>query len=898
MQPLQSLFALGLMLLCNVGFAQTLQHNQSFGTGGLLVTNLSNEAPNFAYSITQQSDGKMLMAGATLTRLFTNGNVDSSFGTNGLAVKAGFPYINAMAVQTDDKIICALNDYYKVSLKRFTAAGNLDSSFGNNGLVEIYELNKLFFVNALKIQPDGKIVITGSCTINDKSGFFVARFLNNGLPDLSFNLNGKKVIDLSEYNDIAYDLVIQSSGKIIIGGSSIPNFGSNPKLVVIRLNTDGSRDTNFNTTGVLVYSSNSGSGEAAYLLQRYPDDRILIAGNSNGQLLLMRLLAEGNLDNSFSADGWLTEAGQGLSRAKQLKILNNNSILVGGHTSQTAPIGWDYAAFKFDAAGNADNSFNGNGKTWLPFAANDYCAGSIVLNDGSILMGGYNDSTLLPNTAFINAAGIFNLSHGSNGIKYLKINGTDERIYKLLKQSDHKIIAIGKISNALATINGTVLVRYKTDGSIDSSYGTDGIVSIGDPAFVFHSALLQSDDKIILAGNKYAGGEFFENNIALMRLNNNGTIDVGFGFAGTVLLSSSIANGYGNAAAILDNGSIVVAGKDYVNFDNIVVFRVLNNGNLDNEFGSNGRTSINLGMKESQVGSVALRPGGKTLIGGYLIDQNGWSAFFCLQLLANGSIDNTFADNGIYKTAPAAVSFIELYSLLTAPDDKIILTGFVTNPSGITGSVAVVKLLSNGSTDNSFNGTGLNFYYKSLHNDSTYIFPYAAALHPDSSLYITGEAYNLSDEQQSFIIRIKQNGSLDPTIAADGSGWYPMGTTLQKVYTNDIFIHSNDSTIFIGGAKTSTGTNDDLLIAAYKRLPDVTGITYVFNGTGMWTITSNWLNGIVPPTTLPNGASIFVSPAPGGTCILNIKQTIAAGGKIIVTAGAQMLIQGDLITGQ
>jgi uncharacterized delta-60 repeat protein len=898
MPSLLTLYALGFMLLCNVGFAQTLQHHQSFGTGGFSVTNLSNEAPNFAYCISQQSDGKMLMAGSTLTRLFTNGNVDSSFGTNGLAGKAGFPFINAMAVQPDDKIICAYNDYYKVLLKRFTAAGILDSSFGSNGQVEMYEPNKLFFINALKLQPDGKIVVAGSSTTNDKSGFFIARFLNNGMPDLSFNSNGKQVIDLSAYNDIAYDIVIQSSGKIIAGGSSIPHFGLNPKLVVIRLNTDGSRDMNFNTTGILVYSSASGSGEAAYLLQRYPDDRILIAGNSNGQILLMRLLADGNMDVSFSTDGWLTEAGQGLSRAKQLKIFNNNSILVSGHTSQSEPINWDYAAFKFDAAGNADNSFNGNGKTWLSFAANDYSAGSILRNDGSILMGGYNDASLLPHTALINSSGSFNLSHGSNGIKYLKINGTDEQIYKLLKQSDNKIIAIGKVSNELGTINGTALVKYKTDGSIDSSFGTNGIVSIEDPSFVFHSALLQSDQKIILAGNKYSGGEFFENNIALIRLNNNGAVDNGFGLAGTVLLSSSITNGFGNAAVLSDNGSIVVAGKDYVNFENIVVFRILNNGSLDNEFGSNGRTFINLGLQESQVGSVALQPDGKIIIGGHVIDQNGLSGFFCLRLLANAAIDNTFASNGIYKTTPAAVSFIELYSLFTTPDHKIIFTGFVTNPSGITGSVAVVKLLSNGSTDNSFNGSGINFYYKSLHNDSTYNIPYAAALHPDSSLYITGEAHNLFNEQQTFIIRIKQNGNIDPTLAADGSGWHIIGTAVNKVYANDIFINSSDSTIFIGGVKTTTGNNDDFLIAAYKRLPDITGITYVFNGNGLWTNSSNWLNGIVPPATLPNGASIVVSTAPGGTCILNIKQTIAAGGNIMVSSGAQMLIQGDLITGQ
>jgi len=894
MKFLKPIFILSI-LFCNQVFAQTLELKQSFGKNGFSVTNLSNEAPNIANSMARQSDGKMLLAGSTLTRLFTNGNVDSSFGTNGLAFKAGFPYVNAMTVQMDDKILCVYNDYSRALLKRFTVAGSLDSSFGTNGIVEIYEQNKLFYFNSVRVLKNGKIVVAGSCTINGKSMFFVTRFLNNGNADISFNATGKLIIDLSAYDNVAYDMAEQSNGKIIIGGSIISNFSENPKLALIRLNTDGSRDMSFNTTGILEYSTLLSSGEDAYLLHCYPDNKILIAGNTNGQILLMRLQAEGGLDNSFSTDGLLTEPGNGFSKAKQLNILNNNSILVTGHTSQTTLINWNYAAFKYDAAGNADNSFNGNGKSYLSFAANDYNAGCIQLNDGSILMGGYNDSIILPYTAKINTAGAFDISYGSNGIKFIKINGTDECIYKMLKQSDHKIIAIGNTSNPITGFNKIVLARYKTDGSIDSSFGTSGFVSLADPAFIFHSALLQSDQKIILIGDKYTAVP--QNNIALIRLNSNGSIDNGFGAAGTVLLSSSISSGYGNAAAILSNGSILVMGKDYANTNIIVVFRILNNGSMDNGFGTNGRKIINTGLGETGLGAMKLQTDDKILIGGYAIDQNDAASFFCLRLLANADLDNGFASNGIYKTPSSAVTFIESYSLLLSPDNKIILTGFVTNPSGVSGSVCVVKLLNSGSADNSFNGTGIKLYYKKLNNDSTYNFPYAAAIHPDSSLYISGKAYNIVNDQQPFIIRIKQNGALDSTIAADGSGWYPFGAANNTTYANDIFINSNDSTLFIGGGKSTIGNNDDFLIAAYKRLPDVAGITYVFNGNGLWTDAANWLNALVPATTLPNGASIYISPQAGGSCILNIEQNINAGGKIIVTNGAHMIVQGDLNIG-
>ena len=895
MRLFYTLFAITIFLFYNNSYSQTLGLKQGFGTGGLSITNLANDAPNVASATSRQADGKILIAGSTLTRLFTNGNVDSSFGTNGLAFKAGFPYVNAMVVQPDDKIICVINDF-QVFIKRFTSSGSPDLSFGTNGTVNIFEANKSFYVQAVKVLLNGKIVVAGSCTIAGKARFFVERFLSNGTPDNTFNSTGKIILDLSAFDNVAYDIAEQSGGKLVVGGSIISGFNVASQLALIRLNTDGSRDMTFNTSGIQQYATGSGTGETATFLQCYPDDKILVAGSSNGQILMMRLLAEGALDAGFSGDGVATAPGQGLSKAKQLHLFNT-SIIISGQTAQVNLPDWDYVTFKFDAAGNADNSYNGNGQSRLPAVNNDLSAGSILYNDGSIIMAGYKETSSLPNTAKINPAGIFDLAYGINGLKYFLVNGTDERIEKLLKQSDNKIIAVGTSSNQLATTSNTVLIRYLSTGAIDNSFGTTGKVFIAQTNFIFHSALLQADQKIILVGDTYLGDPLFTNNISLIRLNSNGSIDNGFGVNGKIELSSSMTNGFGNAAAVLSNGNIVVVGKDYVDAQNMAIFQLLSNGSPDNSFGTNGRIMLNPGLNESGLGSMAIQPDGKILVGGYDIDVNRMAAFFCLRLTANGAIDNSFGNNGIYRTAPTAYDFIELYSLLLSPDSKIILSGFVVNPSGVAGSACVVKLLSNGTPDNSFNGSGINFYYKSLNNDSTYIFPYAMALHPDNSLYVSGDAVNVRDKQQPFIIRIKENGLLDNTFSIDGTGWYMNSFGGIEATANDLFFNSSDNTLFMGGGRTTIGNNEDFLLAAFITSVQAPGITYTFIGNGLWTNSANWQNGLIPPAILSGDATIMISPALGGSCTLNTSQYVNSGGKVIVASGAQFILQSNLITG-
>lgn len=884
---------LAVLFLHSIVFSQTLTLNQGFGNAGIAATNLSNNAPHFTFATGRQGDGKMILGGSSLLRVFTNGNVDSSFGVNGMAVKADFPYINTLAIQTDDKIVCAQFDYSQVFIKRFSAAGETDSSFNNAGIAILSEPGKTIYISKIRLQADGKILLVGNSLAAEKTRFFVARYSSDGSPDLSFNGTGRVTLDVSPWDNAALDIAQQSNGQLVLAGSAKSSILAEPHLYILRLNSDGAVDSSFNGTGSFQYSNTS---EIANLLHVYPDDKILIAGTSAQQLLLMRLQANGIADSSYGINGLVMEAGLGVTSPKELHLLNDSNLIVTGQSSAAGVTDWEYAAFKFTYDGSLNDNFNDNGKTFLASTGNDYVAGSILLNDESVLLGGYSDSAAFASTTLVSNTGQFDIGHGAAGIKSLEINGSDEVVNTLLKQADGKLIAIGNKTNALATFLNAVVVRYNADGGIDSSFRTNGVVDIAEEKFVFHSGVLQPDGKILLVGDQTGEAPDFIPNISVLRLNNNGSIDNSFGNNGKVIFASANTSGYGKGLALLTDNRIIIAGKDAENSKTIVAFMLNSNGSLDNGFGVDGKRSFDPGFAENGLGSITVQSDNRILLAGYLVENNSQSGFFCMRLQINGSTDNSFGNNGIYRTSTSSASFLELNSMMVTADDKILLAGHVSNPSGRSSSVRVIRLLANGIPDNTFNGNGNGSYYKNLSQDSTFLIPNAIAIHPDNSVYIVGASVNNSGKNSQFIIRIRQSGSLDSTISTEGSGWYYSNQGGLNAVLNDIVI-SADSSIYVGGSQDLIGTNIDMIIAAYKRLPDTLGITYIFNGNGLWTDANNWLNEQVPPLDLPNGASIIVAPITNGSAILNVPQNILPGAKIIVGNNARMEIQSNLNVG-
>ena len=235
-------------------------YDHSFGQFGIVVTSLPGASMEEAYTVAVQPDGKILVAGVSvlgnhdlaMVRYLPNGNVDTSFGANGV-VTVDDAEAHEVLLQPDGKILVAgftqstttAND---VAVFRFHADGSPDLTFGVNGLATVpanpTDDDAAF---AMALQPDGKIVTAGyTYTQLTYADNLIVRFDSTGNPDLTFNSTGFVVSNSTGNDHISYGALVQPDGKIIITGRA---WQLNANFHLSRFNSGGSIDLSFGTAG-------------------------------------------------------------------------------------------------------------------------------------------------------------------------------------------------------------------------------------------------------------------------------------------------------------------------------------------------------------------------------------------------------------------------------------------------------------------------------------------------------------------------------------------------------------------------------------------------------------------------------------------------------------------------
>ena len=309
--------------------------DNTFGANGIVTTNLSDS--DIGRAITMQSDGKIIVGGSsevngdkdfTVVRYNSNGSLDTSFGNDGIAVTAitsRSDEIWGMVLQSDGKIVVVGNSNGQFAIVRYNNNGSLDTSFGTNGVATPVAGSG----QGVTIQSDGKIVIAG----RNSNDFTVVRLNSNGTLDNDFDTDG--IVTTPMGNGVfvsAWDVSIQADGKIVVVGSSFN--GSDYDIAVLRYNSNGSLDTSFGTDGKVIYDSGNGNDEGLAIAIQ-PNNKILAGGysntGSNEAFTLLRLNTDGNFDNDFNSDGIvITDDGQ---RGLGLTIQADNQIVMTGYHS-------------------------------------------------------------------------------------------------------------------------------------------------------------------------------------------------------------------------------------------------------------------------------------------------------------------------------------------------------------------------------------------------------------------------------------------------------------------------------------------------------------------------------------------------------------------------------------
>jgi uncharacterized delta-60 repeat protein len=274
----------------------------SFGTGGKVTTDF-NSSNDIAASLAIQSDGKIVLAGHSggspshfaLARYNPNGSLDTSFDGDGKLTTA-FSVVesslaSALAIQSDGKIIAA--GYYanvgnrNFALVRYNPNGSLDTSFDSDGKVTTDFNSSSDIAASLAIQNDGRIVVAGTSASSLNADFALARYNLNGSLDTSFGTGGKVTTDFNSGNDTAYDLAIQSNGRIVVAGQIKIGSGSDWNFALVRYNLNGSLDTGFGTNGKVTtdFGPDYSTAEA---LAIQSNGKIVLGGHSNRDFALAR----------------------------------------------------------------------------------------------------------------------------------------------------------------------------------------------------------------------------------------------------------------------------------------------------------------------------------------------------------------------------------------------------------------------------------------------------------------------------------------------------------------------------------------------------------------------------------------------------------------------------------
>ncbi|MGD9829982.1 MAG: putative Ig domain-containing protein, partial [Hyphomicrobiaceae bacterium] len=456
-------------------------------------------------------------------------------------------------------------------------------------------------------------------------------------------------------DDHGHSVTIQPDGKLIVAGLSFN--GVNSEVALVRYNVDGKLDTTFGGgDGIVTAPIGSLVGSSSVTVQ--PDGRIVIVG-SNGEFAIVRYNADGTLDTSFGGgDGIVTTIiGDSGDHAFSVALQADGRIIVAGTSLRVSAYGsnYDFALVRYNADGTLDTSFGaGDGFVTTPIPSSYTLGPSItsvtVQLDGKIVVAGYGrfgSTEEAEDFAVVryNADGTLDTSFGDgDGIVTTPIGSWSDESHSVTLQPDGRIIVAGYSRNGASY--DIALVRYNVDGTLDTAFGGgDGIVTtpIGSLAFGY-SVTLQPDAKIVVAGVTLDGSNA---DIALIRYDNDGSLDTSFGGGDGIVTTAIGASGdYANSVALQPDGKIVVAGTSLIGdtYDFAVV-RYNADGSLDTTFDSVG--SVVRAVAYTEDGSAVIVDGGAQVFDAELAAQGHYDgATLTLARAGGANADDVFAATG------------------------------------------------------------------------------------------------------------------------------------------------------------------------------------------------------------------------------------------------------------
>jgi len=385
------------------------------------------------------------------------------------------------------------------------AAGALDPNFGSNGVVKTKHNGMPSSAWEVVLQTDGKIITLGTVKLSaDQTKRVITRYNSNGSVDTSFGTNGSTLIEIVSCS--GSKIALQPDGKLIVAGLSQRGFAA------VRYNSNGSLDTSFGANGLAALNPVNTSSDIYYFVEDVtiqPDGKIVMAGSysigNHIEFEVVRFNSDGTRDVINSLD-WGTLGNQ-YNYGKAVTIQPDNKIVMSGDMVSCCDSYHYISLARFDPNVLLDRSTFSSGRGAVTARLNyfQHSSGALALQaDGKIVVAGSilgMDWKTPQNLALarFNSDGTLDTAFGGTGIVVTDF-GAEESTANLVIQASGKIILAGTTSSAGAS--DFLLVRYNSDGSLDSSFGTNGkvVTDFGSATDTATGIVQQTDGKVIVIG--------------------------------------------------------------------------------------------------------------------------------------------------------------------------------------------------------------------------------------------------------------------------------------------------------------------------------------------------------------------------------------------------------------
>lgn len=850
---------------------------------------------------------------SSLTAFALPGDLDPTFGRSGGYVVSDLldehlaESPQDVAIQADGKIVIGGQRHisnmsaFDFLVVRYNADLTLDTSFSGDGF---FTLNDTVedLVNAIAIQPDGKIVAVGQGSSSLEC--YVFRLNTDGTLDTTFSGDG-----IYEVPNTGFGLSVTIQpldNKIVVGAKGVVG-----QSTIFRLTTSGTLDTTFSGDGRVFLSP-----EHYFPLdiQLQSDGKIVAVGtdeiNNFGVMSTVRLLADGTVDTTFDGDGYANTAPfAGESYAKSLMIQADGKIVVGGGIGDFGNSTVNAAMIRYNSNGSLDTTFDGDGILTFQFIEGgaNYVNEIVQQADGKIVasvdttytLAGVEDFSLIR----LNANGSFDGSFDANGLVQSQWceNGQD-----LLLQSDGKIVAVGQLPRAGSSNSGICTQRFETDGSVDYSVNfAAGNGRIIQPFTSIEAIAGLQNGKILVAGYSSVydiNGNLLRDLAILLRLNADGTLDTTFYDEGRFEWLNSSNSTYFFDLKIQPDGSFFVAGEGGQSGSKSgMIAKFTSAGVLDTTFSGDGVVVAGLaatrfyaiaiqpdgkvigcgssgqgaaprngkvarysatGLLEldqfitfgivngSEVLECGLRSDGKLIAAGYGYDGTGENITISRLQSSNLAPELTFGTLGTVTTNMSPTLNDRATDMVVQPDDKFVIS---STGIGVNGDrdLAVLRYDADGGLDPNFtenfgiNGVSLIDFVLNAPNDDAR----TLALEPTGAVIVAGSSDDGTGEKFA-ISKLNSNGTLR-------LGWGTLGRKTLAFPNGDSRISALgywiDGKVLAAG-RAWNGTNYDFAIARYQNEGGPTAAEVSITGRVL-TAGGNGIRNAVITLTSTNGTS-------------------------------------------